>query len=157
MDVILAETITKSFKKKGKRRFLKRIEPDETIFACDKVNLHIEERVLFGLLGPNGAGKTTLVKILSTLLIPDSSKVYIEGIDTSHDPIGARRILGMTTGGERTLYWKLSARGNLKYFASLYGLPSHKVDERITNLLDIMSFLDKQHMHLEKYCTGNPP
>lgn len=103
MDVILAETITKSFKKKGKRRFLRRIEPDETIFACDKVNLHIEERVLFGLLGPNGAGKTTIIRVLSTLLVPDSGKVYIEGIDTLHDPIDARRILRVTTGREDTL------------------------------------------------------
>lgn len=154
MDAIVTEKIMKSFKKKGRRRFLHKVESDETIFACDGVNMRIGQGELFGLLGPNGAGKTTLVKVLSTLLIPDSGAVYIEGINTLRDPIAARKILGVTTGGERTLYWKLSAHDNLRYFASLYGIPSQEAEKRIAYLLDIMELTDKQHMRLEKFSTG---
>ncbi|HHF09847.1 MAG TPA: ABC transporter ATP-binding protein [Methanomicrobia archaeon] len=152
MDHIVVSNLTKKFIKKGKRRFLTREK--EEILALDHISLRVKKGELFGLLGPNGAGKTTLVKCLATLLIPDEGTAVIDGHDIIEDPISVRKILGITTGGERTLYWKLSARDNLKYFASLYGLSSKEAEERIDYLLDIMDLKEKQHQRLEKYSTG---
>jgi len=152
MDNIIVSDLTKKFVKKGKRKLLRREKED--ILAVDHISVKVKKGELFGLLGPNGAGKTTLVKCLATLLIPDEGTATIDGHDIITDPISVRKILGITTGGERTLYWKLSARDNLKYFASLYGLSSKDAEERIDYLLDIMDLKKKQHQRLEKYSTG---
>lgn len=152
MDNIIVSDLTKKFVKKGKRKLLRR-EKEDTL-AVDHISVKVKKGELFGLLGPNGAGKTTLVKCLATLLIPDEGTATIDGHDIITDPISVRKILGITTGGERTLYWKLSARDNLKYFASLYGLSSKDAEERIDYLLDIMDLKEKQHQRLEKYSTG---
>ncbi len=152
MDDIIVSDLTKKFVKKGKRKLLRREKED--ILAVDHISVKVKKGELFGLLGPNGAGKTTLVKCLATLLIPDEGTATIDGHDIIADPISVRKILGITTGGERTLYWKLSARDNLKYFASLYGLSSKDAEERIDYLLDIMDLKKKQHQRLEKYSTG---
>ena len=105
-------------------------------------------------MGPNGAGKTTLVKCLSTLLLPNKGTAVIYGHDIVEDPIAARESIGITTGGERTLYWKLSGRDNLKYFAALYGLSSKEADTRIDYLMKIMGLEERQHERIEKYSTG---
>ncbi|HDN81978.1 MAG: ABC transporter ATP-binding protein [Methanomicrobia archaeon] len=152
MDDIIVSDLTKKFVKKGKRKLLRREKED--ILAVDHISVKVKKGELFGLLGPNGAGKTTLVKCLATLLIPDEGTATIDGHDIITDPISVRKILGITTGGERTLYWKLSARDNLKYFASLYGLSSKDAEERIDYLLGIMDLKKKQHQRLEKYSTG---
>ncbi len=153
---IAAGGVVKTFKKKGRRKYTigPKMEKDETIFAVNHVDLTIKRGELFGLLGPNGAGKTTLVKCLSTLLLPDRGTALINGYDIVGDPVGVRESIGITTGGERTLYWKLSGRDNLRYFASLYGLSSKEADKRIDYLMEIMGLQDKQYERIEKYSTG---
>jgi ABC-2 type transport system ATP-binding protein len=153
---IVARGVIKAFKKKSKRKYLigPKIKKDETIFAVNGVDLSVKNGELFGLLGPNGAGKTTLVKCLSTLLLPNQGTAYICGNNIIEDPIAARECLGITTGGERTLYWKLSGKDNLRYFAALYGLSPEEADERINYLLTIMGLIDRQDERIEKYSTG---
>jgi ABC-2 type transport system ATP-binding protein len=153
---IVARGISKIFRKKARRKYMigPKIGKDELIHAVDGVDLDVRKGELFGLLGPNGAGKTTLVKCLSTLLLPNKGTALIEGHDIVSDPIAARESIGITTGGERTLYWKLSGRDNLRYFAALYGLPSKKATERIDYLLEIMGLKEKQYERIEKYSTG---
>ena len=155
-DAIVAEGIVKTFRKKGRRKYGigPKIEKDELIYAVNNVNLQVKKGELFGLLGPNGAGKTTLVKCLSTLLLPNKGTAVIYGHDIVEDPIAARESIGITTGGERTLYWKLSGRDNLKYFAALYGLSSKEADTRIDYLMKIMGLEKRQHERIEKYSTG---
>lgn len=159
MDLIHAiesKGIVKTFRKKARRKYGigPKIGKDELMHAVNEVDLTVKQGEFFGLLGPNGAGKTTLVKCLSTLLLPDRGTAYINGHNIIDDPIAARESLGITTGGERTLYWKLSGRDNLRYFASLYGLSSQKANERIDYLLDIMGLKEKQYDRIEKYSTG---
>ena len=155
-DAIVAEGIVKTFRKKGRRKYGigPKIEKDELIYAVNNVDLQVKKGELFGLLGPNGAGKTTLVKCLSTLLLPNKGTAVIYGHDIVEDPIAARESIGITTGGERTLYWKLSGRDNLKYFAALYGLSSKEADTRIDYLMKIMGLEKRQHERIEKYSTG---
>ena len=164
-DVYSIQTINlaKSFRKKkhkGIFGFLRKNEKEKprghkgVTVALDKVNLKIHTGELFGLLGPNGAGKTTLIKCLSTILIPDEGTAIINNFDIRKQTALVRASLGMVIGGERTLYWKLTARDNLIYFASLYKMPRRRIRERVDELLGIMNLLDRADERLEDYSTG---
>ncbi len=130
------------------------VKHNSEIRAVNGVSFEIEEGELFGLLGPNGAGKTTLIKCISTLLIPDGGTAIVGGCDVLRDPLGVRKKIGVLTGGERSLYWKLSAYDNLKYFAALYGVPKNKVKERIDFLLELMDLKDRANENVEKFSSG---
>lgn len=93
--------------------------------ALKSLNLEVEHGELFGLPGPNGAGKTTLTKVLSTVLLPTSSSAHILGFDVVHETEQVRRRIGLVLGGERGLYYRLSARQTLEYWAALYRLDRH--------------------------------
>src|SRR5262245_49003416 len=80
---------------------------------------------MFGLLGPNGAGKTTLMKVLATLLEPDSGAAEMNGIDLINDPHRTRLMLGYLPQ-EFGLYPTLTAEQTLHYFAKLKGIHAKK-------------------------------
>ncbi|MCS7250353.1 MAG: ABC transporter ATP-binding protein [candidate division WOR-3 bacterium] len=146
--------VTKKFKRRTSLlRYIFKKEKKEKI-ALDNVNLTIKEGELFGLLGPNGAGKTTLVRCIATLLIPDKGEIRILGKDISKNPNFARRNIGLLTSGERTLYWKLSAIDNLRFFAALYGLSGKERDKRIDFLLELLELKDFADERVEKYSSG---
>ncbi len=115
-----------------------RLKKGKIIKALDGVSLKVKKGELFGLLGPNGAGKTTLTKILATLILPDEGEAYIAGHNVLKEPMEIRRKIGWMQGetGGRALYWRLSARDNLKYFAVLQGVKPEIADKRINALLD---------------------
>ena len=131
---ILTKEISKIYKKEegGFLPFSKK--SSETIVALDNVNLSIEGSELFGLLGPNGAGKTTLIKVLSTIIIPDKGTALVNGYDISKNPEKVRASIGVVSSGERSLYWKLTAKENLEYFARLYKVPEEVSRKRMTLL-----------------------
>jgi ABC-2 type transport system ATP-binding protein len=136
--------LVKVFKKKKK----------DEVRAVDGVSFTIHDAELFGLLGPNGAGKTTLIKCISTLLIADSGTASVGGADINKDPLRVREKIGVLTGGERSLYWKLTPVENLKYFAALYGVPRAQTKERINYLLNLMELDDKRNERVEKLSSG---
>ncbi len=140
---IVLDRIAKIFKKK-----------DSVVRAVDNVSFEIKGGELFGLLGPNGAGKTTLIKCISTLLIPDQGTAYVAGYDVRKEPLEVRRRIGVLTGGERTLYWKLTTVDNLKYFAALYGVPKKETKRRIEYLLNLMELEDKANESVERLSSG---
>jgi ABC-2 type transport system ATP-binding protein len=152
--------MTKRFAKKRHRGFfssLRRERPkknNHVTVALDKVNINIRPGELFGLLGPNGSGKTTLIKCLSTILIPNEGTALINGFDIRKETQKVRASLGMVVGGERTLYWKLTARDNLMYFSSLYKMQRNYAKKRIEELLDIFQLSDRADERLEDYSTG---
>lgn len=122
--------------------------------AVDGATLQIPRGELFGLLGPNGAGKTTLVRCIATLLIPDAGTITVLGHDAFRDSLWCRRRIGLLTSGERTLYWKLSARANLNFFAALYGLSGKARDKRVDYLIELMGLKDAEKERLERYSSG---
>jgi ABC-2 type transport system ATP-binding protein len=132
----------------------KQKEGDDITVALNKVNIKIRPGELFGLLGPNGSGKTTMIKCLSTILIPDNGTATINGFDTSKETSRVRASLGMVVGGERTLYWKLTARDNLTYFSSLYKMQKTYAKKRIEELLETFNLSDRADERLEDYSTG---
>jgi ABC-2 type transport system ATP-binding protein len=122
--------------------------------AVDGATLTIPRGELFGLLGPNGAGKTTLVRCIATLLIPDAGTIRVLGHDAFADSLYCRQRIGLLTSGERTLYWKLSARDNLNFFAALYGLTGKARDKRVDYLLELMELKEVARDRLERYSSG---
>ena len=124
------------------------------IKALDQVDFEIQDGELFGLLGPNGAGKTTTVKILCTLLEPTSGHAFVKGYDIVKDAGRIRKIVNMVAGGERMLYYRLTGRENLRYFADLYDVPKKEVTARVNNLLELMGLSDRADDEVEKYSKG---
>jgi ABC-type multidrug transport system ATPase subunit len=87
--------------------------------ALDDISLSITKGELFGFIGPDGAGKTTLIRILATLLMPDTGKAIVEGYDTVKDYRKIRQIVGYMPG-RFSLYQDLSVEENLNFFASIF-------------------------------------
>ena len=121
------------------------------VVALDSVSMDIEEGEVHGLLGPNGAGKTTLVKVLSTVLLPTSGSASILGHDVVRQTKAVRPLIGIVLGGDRGLYWRLSGRQNLEYWAALYNVPASTAKERIPKLLEMVGLTDRADYLVEGY------
>jgi ABC-2 type transport system ATP-binding protein len=122
--------------------------------ALKGISFSVRKGEIFGLLGPNGAGKTTMIKILSTMLIPHSGKVSILGLDPAGDHRLLRPKINFILGGERNLYWRLSAYDNLSYFADLYKIPKSIKKGRIEDLLKLVGLHDVAHQKVETFSKG---
>ena len=149
--------LTKVFEK-GRRTIWQRLrrEPDkrQKFVAVDGIDLRVERGEIFGVLGPNGAGKTTTLRMLATLLEPTSGEARVLGIDVKRDPRKIRANLGAMLSGERSLYWKLTARENLEYFAALYHVPPKEQKARIDGALAAVKLTDRADDYVERYSTG---
>ena len=143
---------------RGRRTSWQRIrrEPDrrERFRAVDGIDLLVEPGEIFGILGPNGAGKTTTMKMLSTLLEPSSGTIEVLGLDLARRPREVRARLGAMLSGERSLYWKLTGRENLEYFAALYHVPPKDMKARIDRSLAGVKLSDRADDYVERYSTG---
>jgi ABC-2 type transport system ATP-binding protein len=136
-------TVTGTLRRRGKE-----------VVALDGLTLDVAEGELFGLLGPNGAGKTTTIKILTTLLIPTTGTASVLGLDVVRDANAVRRKIGFVFGGERGLYYRLSGRDNLRYFAELYAVPPRDIAQRVDELLQLVSLADRADERVEGYSRG---
>jgi ABC-2 type transport system ATP-binding protein len=149
--------LTKIFEK-GRRTIWQRLrrEPDkrEKFVAVNGIDLRVERGEIFGVLGPNGAGKTTTLRMLATLLEPTSGDVKVLGLDVKTHPREIRANLGAMLSGERSLYWKLTARENLEYFAALYHVPPSETKPRIDAALVAVKLADRADDYVERYSTG---
>ncbi len=97
-----------------------------------------------GFIGANGSGKTTTMRLISTILKPDSGSITVDGADVLHEPNKARERMGVLFGGDVSLYNRLTAWENIMYFAKLQGMPEELAAERIkalSNLLDMERYL----------------
>lgn len=122
--------------------------------AVKDVSFSVAEGELFGLLGPNGAGKTTTVKMLTTLLIPTSGTATVAGFDLVQHAQQVRERIGFIFGGERGLYWRLSAVDNLRYFASLYRIEPKAARKRIDYLIELVGLKGREMERIEGYSRG---
>lgn len=126
----------------------------KVVEALQGISFSVREGEILGLLGPNGAGKTTTIKILTTLLTPTSGEVRILGLDPVKEFKKLRSQINFILGGERNLYWRLSAYDNLAYFADLYKVPRQVQKSRIPQLLELVGLTGVAHRRVETFSKG---
>lgn len=125
-----------------------------TTNALSELSFQVKKGEVFGLLGPNGAGKTTTIKILTTLLTPTDGDVKVLGIDPVKHENKLRPKINFVYGGERNLYWRITARENLSYFADLYKVSKDEKKERISYLLDLVRLTSRADDRVETFSKG---
>lgn len=114
--------------------------------SLDRLTLSIEEGQIFGLLGPNGAGKTTLISMLCGLVKPTSGSFTIDNLMYKDDSDKIKKMIGVVPQ-EYALYPTLTARENLLYFGSMYGLKGKNLRQKVTDSLELLGlarFADKK-------------
>ena len=113
---------------RGKREERKRV------VAVDHVSFVVERGEIFGVLGPNGTGKSTLIRLMSTLLMPDTGRVRIFGLDVERDEAQVKRLINRVSV-EASFFKKLSPMENLMYGARLYGVDPAYARRKVVEIL----------------------
>ena len=138
-DAVVIEGVSKIFKKDrpllhwfGKKDEEK--DKKREVRAVDDITLTIKHREIVGILGANGSGKSTLIRILSTLLLPDTGTVRIFGYDVVKDERMVQRLINRVSV-EASFFKKLSPMENLMYAARLYNMPAAEARSKITSIL----------------------
>ncbi|MFF3341865.1 ATP-binding cassette domain-containing protein [Streptomyces flavidovirens] len=121
--------------------------------ALDGVDLDVPEGTVLGLLGPNGAGKTTAVRVLTTLLQPDSGKAFVAGIDVLKHPNEVRRSIGLS-GQFAAVDEYLTGRENLQMVGRLYQMSAKASKARADELLERFNLADAADRTAKTYSGG---
>jgi ABC-2 type transport system ATP-binding protein len=138
MPAILAEQLVKTY---------------GSVRALDGVDLEVKEGTVLGVLGPNGAGKTTTVRILTTLLRPDSGRAEVAGIDVLRDPDAVRRTIGVS-GQYAAVDEHLTGRENLAMYGQLYQMSKRAARARADELLEQFALTDAAQRPVKTYSGG---
>ncbi len=112
-----------------------------SVKAVDGVSFSAPDGKITGLLGPNGAGKSTTLRMLYTVLVPDSGSARIDQHDVTTDSLAARRASGVLPHGSG-IYERLSARENIRYFGQLNGMRGRALEARIDELADMLEMTE---------------
>jgi len=139
--------IFKGEKEEGERRI---------VTAVDHVDIEVKPGEFFGLLGPNGAGKTTLIKMLCTIILPTKGTAKVMGYDILQESEKVRSIFGWFHGetGGRSLYWRLNAEDNLRFYAYLQNVSRNVAEKRIDALLEFFELTKDRRKLVKEYSTG---
>ena len=121
--------------------------------AVDNLSFNVNEGEIFGLIGPNGAGKSTTINIITTLDEATSGSVTIDGMDTVKQRAEIRRMIGCVPQ-EIAVYPYLTAKENVEFFASLYGLKGQKLKESAEKALEFAGLADKADLKPKKMSGG---
>ena len=140
MKSIIAEDLVKTYDKGAVR-------------ALDHLSLDVEEGTVLGVLGPNGAGKTTTVRILATLLNPDSGRAIVGGIDVIKHPEKVREVIGLS-GQYAAVDEILTGWDNLVMFGQLYHLGKKQAIARADELLEQFSLTESARRPIKTYSGG---
>lgn len=139
-SIIKIESLSKKYK-------------DADQFSLNNVSLAINEGEIFGLLGPNGAGKTTLISMLCGLVKPTSGHFKIDGLNYANHSSKIKKIIGVVPQ-EYALYPTLTARENLHYFGSMYGLKGSDLKDKVIETLDLLGLLKFADKRVETFSGG---
>lgn len=123
------------------------------VTALDGVDLDVPESTVLGLLGPNGAGKTTAVRVLTTLLQPDSGRAVVAGIDVLKNPTEVRRSIGLS-GQFAAVDEYLTGRENLQMVGQLYQMSARDAKKRAGELLERFNLADAADRTAKTYSGG---
>ena len=123
------------------------------LVAVDRISFDVREGEIFGVLGPNGAGKSTTINMIASLLKPDGGSISLDGQDIATLGERYRRALGLVPQ-EVALYEELSARENLGFWSSLYGLRGAQKRDRIDEVLHLAGLADRAGDPVKSYSGG---
>ena len=140
MKSVIAQHLTKTYR-------------NGEVRALDDLSLDVEEGTVLGVLGPNGAGKTTTVRILATLLKPDSGIATVAGIDVNKHPDKVRELIGLS-GQYAAVDETLTGWDNLVMFGRLYHLGKTASIKRADELLERFSLTDSARRPIKTYSGG---
>ena len=140
MKAVIAENLVKTYNK-------------GSVQALDGLSLDVEEGTVLGVLGPNGAGKTTTVRILATLLTPDSGRANVAGIDVLKHPDEVRKIIGLS-GQYAAVDETLTGWDNLIMFGRLYHLSAKAANARAVELLEQFRLTESAKRPIRTYSGG---
>ena len=140
MKSVIAQHLTKTYR-------------NGEVKALDDLSLDVEEGTVLGVLGPNGAGKTTTVRILATLLKPDSGSATVAGIDVMKHPDKVRELIGLS-GQYAAVDETLTGWDNLVMFGRLYHLGKSASIKRADELLERFSLTDSARRPIKTYSGG---
>ena len=119
----------------GLRRLFRRPGGEgKRVVAVDHVSFVVERGEIFGVLGPNGTGKSTLIRLMSTLLMPDTGRVRVFGLDVERDEAQVKRLINRVSV-EASFFKKLSPMENLMYGARLYGVDPAYARRKVVEIL----------------------
>ncbi len=144
MLAVKVSNVSKIFKRKK----------ESPIYAVDNVSFEVEEREIFGILGPNGSGKSTLIRMISTLLIPDTGKIEVFGKDVVKESYEVRKFIHRVSV-EASFFKKLSAYENLLFSAGVYGLSKKEAYKKIDEIASLIDF-DRKRLKdpIEQFSRG---
>ena len=151
MAVIEVNNLSKKFKVKIKEKGLKGslktiIKPKyKTIEAVKDISFEVEKGEIVAFIGPNGAGKSTTIKMMTSILNPDSGSIKVLGFDPMKDRKKLSYEIGTVFGQKEQLWTHLTPYDNFKFFGAIYDIPSYAVDKKIEEfktLFELEEFID---------------
>ena len=140
---IQVKEISKNYKSNG-----------QLIPAVKNVSFELYAGELFGLFGSNGAGKSTLIRLLATLLTPNSGTAIINGYDICHNPLQVRQNIGLAMAEERSFYGRLTVEQNLSFFAAMQNVPRHQIGQQVAKLLKMFDLEYKKKASFQSLSSG---
>jgi ABC-2 type transport system ATP-binding protein len=121
--------------------------------AVDKITFDMKKGEIFGLLGPNGAGKSTTIRMLSTLTRPTKGTATIGGFDVVKQDNEVRKLIGIVSE-KMIMYNRLTAKENLWFFGTLFGMPKDDLNKRIDELLELVQLTKWKKAQVGTFSTG---
>lgn len=121
--------------------------------AVDDISFSVGTGEIFAFLGPNGAGKSTTIKMMTTLLLPTSGSIVIDGHDAVKDPAAARRSFGIVFQ-DPSLDDELTAQENMEFHGILYDIPAKTRRERVEQLLKFVEMWDRRNRLVKEFSGG---
>lgn len=130
VPALVVDQVRKSFRERenGSRQW-------RQVEAVSNISMVVPRREILGILGPNGSGKSTLIRLMATLLVPDTGRVEVFGYDVLQHRLKVRRLINRVSV-EASFFKKLTAEENLAYATGLYGVPNREAQVRAREILD---------------------
>lgn len=123
------------------------------LVAVKNVSFSAKDGEITGLIGPNGAGKSTTMRILYTIMRPDSGQALVDGFDAVADPQHVQRRIGVLPDN-RGLYPRLTAREHVRYYGRLHGMKGEALESSIQEMIDTLVMRDVADRRAKGFSKG---
>jgi ABC-2 type transport system ATP-binding protein len=121
--------------------------------AVDKLNLKIDDSMIFGFLGPNGAGKTTTIKMITGIISADEGEIIVDGYSIKREPLKVKMNFGYVPDNS-DIVWRLKGLEYLNFLADIYRVSKEKRKERIEKYSEMFDLKDNLNQYITTYSRG---